>query len=70
MIFLLCQTWFNVLFYLALANSDEVFQYVLDRKVEGALVDVHGLKHHINDLTQHNIQVIYTAVISAQHTSK
>ena len=41
----------------ALASSKEVFQYVLDRRVEGALVDVHGLKHHINALTQHNIQV-------------
>ncbi|RMX38411.1 hypothetical protein pdam_00011830 [Pocillopora damicornis] len=41
----------------ALSNSDQVFQYVLDRRVEGALVDVHGLKHHINALTQHNIQV-------------
>jgi len=34
-----------------------VFQQLLDRQVEGALVDVHGLKHHINALTQHNIQV-------------
>ena len=41
----------------ALANSEEVFTYVLDHKVEGALVDVHGLKHHIVSLTQHNIQV-------------
>ncbi|KAL9956196.1 hypothetical protein ACROYT_G037640 [Oculina patagonica] len=41
----------------ALVSSEEVFQYVLDRRVEGALVDVHGLKHHINALTQHNIQV-------------
>lgn len=41
----------------ALASSDEVFQQLLDRQVEGALVDVHGLKHHINALTQHNIQV-------------
>jgi len=54
----------NFLFFLcflffcsALANSEEVFTYVLDHKVEGALVDVHGLKHHIVSLTQHNIQV-------------
>lgn len=45
-------------FSTALANSEEVFTYVLDHKVEGALVDVHGLKHHIVSLTQHNIQVI------------
>ena len=44
-------------FYSALASSDEVFQFAIDRRVEGALVDVHGLKHHINALTQHNIQV-------------
>lgn len=46
-----------LLFSSALANSEEVFTYVLDHKVEGALVDVHGLKHHIVSLTQHNIQV-------------
>ena len=34
-----------------------MFQHLLDRQVEGALVDVHGLKHHVNALTQHNIQV-------------
>ena len=34
-----------------------MFQHLLDGTVEGALVDVHGLKHHINALTQHNIQV-------------
>ena len=34
-----------------------MFQHLLDSQVEGALVDVHGLKHHINALTQHNIQV-------------
>ena len=34
-----------------------MFQRLLDRQVEGALIDVHGLKHHINALTQHNIQV-------------
>ncbi|XP_068761976.1 uncharacterized protein [Montipora capricornis] len=41
----------------ALANSEEVFRLVIDRHVDGALVDVHGLKYHINSLTQHNLQV-------------
>lgn len=52
-LFSLCFLFFSS----ALANSEEVFTYVLDHKVEGALVDVHGLKHHIVSLTQHNIQV-------------
>lgn len=52
-LFSLCFFFFSS----ALANSEEVFTYVLDHKVEGALVDVHRLKHHIVSLTQHNIQV-------------
>lgn len=46
-----------VYFYLALSSSEDVFQFVIDRQVDGALVDVHGLKHHIKSLSQHNIQV-------------
>lgn len=47
----------SIFFHLALSSSEEVFQFVIDGQVDGALVDVHGLKHHINSLTQHNIQV-------------
>ena len=46
-----------VYFYSALSSSEDVFQFVIDRRVDGALVDVHGLKHHIKSLSQHNIQV-------------
>ena len=49
------------MFSLALASSEKVFQFVIDRRVEGALVDVHGLKHHITALTRHNIQVNTTS---------
>ncbi|XP_029208436.2 uncharacterized protein LOC114972084 [Acropora millepora] len=40
-----------------LPNTAKVFQTVIDGHVEGALVDVHGLKHHFNSLIKHNIQV-------------
>lgn len=52
-LFFLCFLFFSS----ALANSEEVFTYVLDHKVEGALVDMHGLKHQLVSLTQHNMQV-------------
>ena len=52
-----CNRHIFVYFYSALSSSEDVFQFVIDRQVDGALVDVHGLKHHIKSLSQHNIQV-------------